>query len=60
MDKDFLLHNHNTAIKIMKLALLQNYHPVLRLHSSFTNCFSYVLYRKGLVQNHMYLVAMPL
>ena len=45
----------------MKLALLHNYHPVLRLHSRFTNCFSYVLYRRGLVQNRMsYLVVMPL
>lgn len=31
----------------MKLALLHHYHPVLRPHSSFTNCLNYVLYSKG-------------
>lgn len=59
-DKDFLLHNPNTAIKFGILTLIQCYHLLLRLRSDFISIPDNDLYKKGSVQNHRFYVSFSL
>ena len=42
-ERDILLHNHSTIIKIRKLTLLKQHYLIFRLYSDFTNCHTTVV-----------------
>lgn len=45
-NKEILVHNHNTNIKVRKFTMIHRYHPILKFFSSFTSCSNKAVYSK--------------